>query len=91
MLVAFAYIFRSDQDFCFHFLRQFEIKLDDDYVKTSVLSILSKLYRNQRYKLHLHYKSFPNDEVARQNNPTMHNLSQENWKELCDLFNDPIY
>ena len=29
--------------------------------------------------------------MARQNNPTKYNLTQENWEELCDLFSDPEY
>ena len=67
------------------------MKLDDVTVKKSVLAILSKLSRNERYKLHLHYKKFSNAEVARQNNPTKYKLSQENWEKLCDLFSDPKY
>ncbi|GMJ10728.1 hypothetical protein HRI_004742000 [Hibiscus trionum] len=70
---------------------KFEMKLDDSYVKSSVMSILSKLSRNHRHKVHLHFKTFPNADVARQNKPTKYNLSQENWEELCDLFSDPKY
>ncbi|KAK9008979.1 hypothetical protein V6N11_080455 [Hibiscus sabdariffa] len=70
---------------------KFEMKFDDDYVKSSVMSIMSKLSRNHRHKVHLHFKTFPNADVARQNKPTKYNLTQENWEQLCDLFSDPKY
>ncbi|KAK8494929.1 hypothetical protein V6N12_007913 [Hibiscus sabdariffa] len=70
---------------------KFEMKLDDDYVKTSVMSIMSKLSRNHRHQVHLHLKKFPNAIIARQNKPTKYNLTQENWEKLCDLFSDPQY
>ncbi|KAL4279094.1 hypothetical protein GQ457_03G015270 [Hibiscus cannabinus] len=70
---------------------KFEMKLDDDYVKTSIMSIMSKLSRNHRHQVHLHFKKFPNAIIARQNKPTKYNLTQENWEKLCDLFSDPQY
>ncbi|OMO89261.1 Transposase, Ptta/En/Spm, plant [Corchorus olitorius] len=70
---------------------KFQMKMDDEYVKKSVLSILQKLSRNQRYKLHKHFKKFPPTEVARQNKHVDGNLTQENWDSLCDLFCDPEY
>ncbi|OMO51247.1 hypothetical protein CCACVL1_29910 [Corchorus capsularis] len=70
---------------------KFQMKMDDEYVKKSVLSILQKLSRNQRYKLHKHFKKFSSAEVARQNKPVDGNLTQENWDSLCDLFSDPEY
>ncbi|GMI89456.1 hypothetical protein HRI_002614900 [Hibiscus trionum] len=70
---------------------KFEMKLDDEYVKNSVMSIMSKLSRNHRHQVHLHFKTFPNAAIARQNKPTKYNLTQENWDKLCDLFSDPKY
>ncbi|KAK8480918.1 hypothetical protein V6N11_025360 [Hibiscus sabdariffa] len=70
---------------------KFEMKVDDDYVKSSVMSIMSKLSRNHRHKVHLHFKTFSNVDVARQNKPTKYNLTQENSEQLCDLFSDPKY
>ncbi|XVE95651.1 hypothetical protein REPUB_Repub02eG0116900 [Reevesia pubescens] len=43
---------------------KFEMKMDDDYVKSSVLSMLMKLSRNHRYKLHKHFKKFSSPEKA---------------------------
>lgn len=81
--------FKSNHYFIFQ--TKFQMKFDDDYVKQSVMSILTKLSRNQRYRLYWHYKSFPNDEVARQNNHSKFHLNQEYLESLCDLFNDPNY
>ncbi|OMO69245.1 Transposase, Ptta/En/Spm, plant [Corchorus capsularis] len=55
------------------------------------MSILSKLSRNQRHKLHLYYKKFPSDEEARRNLPNGFNLTQDDWEEFCNLFSDPAY
>ncbi|KAL4339970.1 hypothetical protein GQ457_08G023120 [Hibiscus cannabinus] len=84
-----------NDDAKFHALKRlnskFEMKLDDDYVKSSIMSIMSKLSRNHRHKVHFHFKTFPNVGVARQNKPTKYNLTQENWEQLCDLFSGPKY
>lgn len=73
---------------CERLQSKFQIDLNDDYVKKSVKSILKNLTKNQRYKLHLYYKSFDSDEEARRNIPTKVNMSDENWKELCDMWKD---
>ncbi|OMO89537.1 hypothetical protein CCACVL1_07778 [Corchorus capsularis] len=75
-----------------HFLERlrnkFDINLNDEYIKRSVLSIFAKLCKQQRYKLHQYYKSFNTDEETRQKLLSNFNMTEENWEKYCDMFSD---
>lgn len=82
----------GDKDHAYERLQsKFEIGINDDYVRKSVNSIMQKSVRQQRYRLHQHFKKFDSPEEARRNLPTKYNISDENWDELCKLWTDESF
>ena len=63
-----------------------DLKVDPQVTK-HVTSLLKMRTRDQRYKLHKYYKSFPSDKEARKHKPST--LTDDNWKSLCDYWSKP--
>ncbi|KAL3633642.1 hypothetical protein CASFOL_022404 [Castilleja foliolosa] len=73
-----------------HMQIHMDVNIDKPGVKQCVIDRLKISSRQQRYRLHVHYKRFPNVEEAKRNKPAAV-TDQKQWEELCDHFNSPEF
>ncbi|KAL3626701.1 hypothetical protein CASFOL_029444 [Castilleja foliolosa] len=64
--------------------------MDKPGVRQCVIERLKNSSRQQRYRLHVHYKKFGNVREAKRNKPASVN-DQQQWEILCDHFNSPEF
>ncbi|KAL3638347.1 hypothetical protein CASFOL_017718 [Castilleja foliolosa] len=69
-----------------HMQIHLDVNMDNPGVRQCVIERLKNSSRQQRYRLHVHYKKFGNVREAKQNKPTSVN-DQQQWEILCDHFN----
>ncbi|KAL3626951.1 hypothetical protein CASFOL_029164 [Castilleja foliolosa] len=66
------------------------VNMDKPGVRQCVIDRLKNSSRQQRYRLHVHYKKFGNVREAKRNKPTSVN-DQQQWKIFCDHFSSPEF
>ncbi|KAL3629852.1 hypothetical protein CASFOL_026164 [Castilleja foliolosa] len=67
-----------------------DVNMDKPGVRQCVIERLKNSSRQQRYRLHVHYKKFGNVREAKRNKPASVN-DQQQWEILCDHFNSPEF
>ncbi|KAL3651664.1 hypothetical protein CASFOL_004666 [Castilleja foliolosa] len=67
-----------------------DVNMDKPGVRQCVIERLKNSSRQQRYRLHVHYKKFGNVREAKPNKPASVN-DQQQWEILCDHFNSPEF
>ncbi|KAL3627034.1 hypothetical protein CASFOL_028397 [Castilleja foliolosa] len=67
-----------------------DVNMDQPGVRQCVIDRLKNSSRQQRYRLHVHYKKFGNVREAKRNKPASVN-DQQQWEILCDHFNSPEF
>ncbi|KAL3627005.1 hypothetical protein CASFOL_028368 [Castilleja foliolosa] len=67
-----------------------DVNMDQPGVRQCVIDRLKNSSRQQRYRLHMHYKKFGNVREAKRNKPASVN-DQQQWEILCDHFNSPEF
>ncbi|KAL3624374.1 hypothetical protein CASFOL_031042 [Castilleja foliolosa] len=73
-----------------HMQIHMDVNIDKPGVRQCVIERLKNSSRQQRYRLHVHYKRFPNVEEAKKNMPASV-TDQSQWEQLCDYFNSPEF
>ncbi|KAL3638008.1 hypothetical protein CASFOL_018456 [Castilleja foliolosa] len=69
-----------------HMQIHLDVNMDQPGVRQYVIDRLKNSSRQQRYRLHVHYKKFGNIREAKRNKPASVN-DQQQWEILCDHFN----
>ncbi|KAL3619562.1 hypothetical protein CASFOL_036623 [Castilleja foliolosa] len=73
-----------------HMQIHLDVNMDKPGVRQCVIERLKNSSRQQRYRLHVHYKKFGNVREAKRNKPASVN-DQQQWEILCDHFNSPEF
>ncbi|KAL3638292.1 hypothetical protein CASFOL_017663 [Castilleja foliolosa] len=73
-----------------HMQIHLDVNMDQPGVRQCVIDRLKNSSRQQRYRLHVHYKKFGNVREAKRNKPASVN-DQQQWEILCDHFNSPVF
>ncbi|KAL3648213.1 hypothetical protein CASFOL_007637 [Castilleja foliolosa] len=73
-----------------HMQIHLDVNMDKPGVRQCVIERLKNSSRQQRYRLHVHYKKFRNVREAKRNKPASVN-DQQQWEMLCDHFNSPEF
>ncbi|KAL3618944.1 hypothetical protein CASFOL_037172 [Castilleja foliolosa] len=73
-----------------HMQIHLDVNMDQPGVRQCVIDRLKNSSRQQRYRLHMHYKKFGNVREAKRNKPASVN-DQQQWEILCDHFNSPEF
>ncbi|KAL3627972.1 hypothetical protein CASFOL_028074 [Castilleja foliolosa] len=73
-----------------HMQIHLDVNMDKPGMRQCVIDRLKNSSRQQRYRLHVHYKKFGNVREAKRNKPTSVN-DQQQWETLCDHFNSPEF
>ncbi|KAL3623000.1 hypothetical protein CASFOL_031816 [Castilleja foliolosa] len=73
-----------------HMQIHMDVNIDKPGVRQCVIERLKSSSRQQRYRLHVHYKRFPNVQEAKKNKPACV-TEQEQWEQLSDHFNSPEF
>ncbi|KAL3618539.1 hypothetical protein CASFOL_037621 [Castilleja foliolosa] len=73
-----------------HMQIHLDVNMDQPGVRQCVIDRLKNSSRQQRYRLHVHYKKFGNVREAKRNKPASVN-DQQQWEILCDHFNSPEF
>ncbi|KAL3619006.1 hypothetical protein CASFOL_037234 [Castilleja foliolosa] len=73
-----------------HMQIHLDVNMDKPGVRQCVIERLKNSSRQQRYRLHVHYKKFGNVREAKRNKPDSVN-DQQQWEILCDHFNSPEF
>ncbi|KAL3643711.1 hypothetical protein CASFOL_014526 [Castilleja foliolosa] len=73
-----------------HMQIHMDVNMDKPGVKQCVIDRLKSSSRQQRYRLHQHYKKFANLEEAKRKKPASVS-DQEQWELLCDHFESPEF
>ncbi|KAL3654978.1 hypothetical protein CASFOL_000764 [Castilleja foliolosa] len=68
-----------------HMQIHMDVNMDKPGVKQCVIDRLKSSSRQQRYRLHQHYKKFANLQEAKRNKPAQVS-DQQQWELLCDHF-----
>ncbi|KAL3621685.1 hypothetical protein CASFOL_020073 [Castilleja foliolosa] len=73
-----------------HMQIHMDVNMDKPGVKQCVIDRLKSSSRQQRYRLHQHYKKFANLQEAKRNKPAQVS-DQQQWELLCDHFESPEF
>ncbi|KAL3638435.1 hypothetical protein CASFOL_017806 [Castilleja foliolosa] len=73
-----------------HMQIHMDVNMDKPGVRQCVIDRLKNSSRQQRYRLHQHYKRFANVQEAKRNKPNTVS-DQEQWELLCDHFDSPEF
>ncbi|KAL3656137.1 hypothetical protein CASFOL_000533 [Castilleja foliolosa] len=73
-----------------HMQIHLDVNMDKPGMRQCVIDRLKNSSRQQRYRLHVHYKKFGNVREAKRNKPASVN-DQQQWETLCDHFNSPEF
>ncbi|KAL3654699.1 hypothetical protein CASFOL_001434 [Castilleja foliolosa] len=73
-----------------HMQIHMDVNMDKPGVKQCVIDRLKSSSRQQRYRLHQHYKKFANLQEAKRNKPAQVS-DQQQWELLCDNFESPEF
>ncbi|KAL3643653.1 hypothetical protein CASFOL_014468 [Castilleja foliolosa] len=73
-----------------HMQIHLDVNMDKPRVRQCVIERLKNSSRQQRYRLHVHYKKFGNVREAKRNKPASVN-DQQQWEILGDHFNSPEF
>ncbi|KAL3613587.1 hypothetical protein CASFOL_042621 [Castilleja foliolosa] len=73
-----------------HMQIHIDVNMDKTGVKQCVIDRLKSSSRQQRYRLHQHYKKFTNLQEAKRNKPAQVS-DQQQWELLCDHFESPEF
>ncbi|KAL3618774.1 hypothetical protein CASFOL_037436 [Castilleja foliolosa] len=73
-----------------HMQIHMDVNMDKPGVKQCVIDRLKSSSRQQRYRLHQHYKKFGNLQEAKRNKPAQVS-DQQQWELLCDHFESPEF
>ncbi|KAL3618485.1 hypothetical protein CASFOL_037567 [Castilleja foliolosa] len=73
-----------------HMQIHMDVNMDKPGVKQCVIDRLKSSSRQQRYRLHQHYKKFANRQEAKRNKPAQVS-DQQQWELLCDHFESPEF
>ncbi|KAL3644333.1 hypothetical protein CASFOL_012265 [Castilleja foliolosa] len=73
-----------------HMQIHLDVNMDKPGVRQCVIERLKNSSRQQRYRLHVHFKKFGNVREAKRNKPASVN-DQQQWEILCDHFNSPEF
>ncbi|KAL3644290.1 hypothetical protein CASFOL_012222 [Castilleja foliolosa] len=73
-----------------HMQIHMDVNMDKPGVKQCVIDRLKSSSRQQRYRLHQHYKKFANLQEAKRNKPAQVS-DQQQWELLCDYFESPEF